>query len=313
MVSLRRAFAALLATTSLVNALPSTVSDSTTNSAESNSTTACNNSPSLCSRKYNNITHMGAHDSAFLRDASTSNSIAGNQYYNATVALNSGLRLLQAQVHTVNSTSGTTLELCHTTCSLLDAGTLEKWLSSIKTWMDAHENEVVTILLVNSDNQAASVFGKVFESSTSSTRSSPATSSSRTSATLTPQTPPAPPPRATSACTRRPALLNGARSRPSSWSTSSTRDPPSTPPTTLTACRPATSPVAAAATAPPRAAPASQAARPAAWRRERSSHSWLPPCSCFKRSESDCEGQCASMRLTFFNYTASGPENHGPS
>ncbi|KAF9874147.1 phosphoric diester hydrolase-like protein [Colletotrichum karsti] len=175
MVSLRNAFAALLATTAAVHALPSdtssTVSDAvntTSNAAESssNSTTACNNSPELCSRKYNNITHMGAHDSAFLRDASTSNSIAGNQYYNATVALNSGLRLLQAQVHTVNSTSGgTTLQLCHTTCSLLDAGTLENWLSSIKAWMDVHTNDVVTILLVNSDNQAASVFGKVFESS----------------------------------------------------------------------------------------------------------------------------------------------------
>ncbi|KAK2773340.1 hypothetical protein CKAH01_03800 [Colletotrichum kahawae] len=181
MVSLRRAFAALLATTSLVNALPSTVSDTTSNAAASNSTTACNNSPSLCSRKYNNITHMGAHDSAFLRDASTSNSIAGNQYYNATVALNSGLRLLQAQVHTVNSTSGTTLELCHTTCSLLDAGTLEKWLSSIKTWMDAHENEVVTVLLVNPDNQAASVFGKVFASSGISTYGYTPSSSSATS------------------------------------------------------------------------------------------------------------------------------------
>ncbi|KAJ0158091.1 putative secreted protein [Colletotrichum tanaceti] len=167
--SLRKAFAAVLASTAVVLALPSDSTaasvDSTTVSAESSNTTACNNSPSLCGRKYNNITHMGAHDSAFLRDASTQNSIAGNQYHNATVALNSGLRLLQAQVHLVNGTSGNVLQLCHTTCSLLDAGTLEKWLSAVKDWMDKHTNEVVTILLVNSDNQAASAFGKVFESS----------------------------------------------------------------------------------------------------------------------------------------------------
>ncbi|KAK6209534.1 hypothetical protein QIS74_11118 [Colletotrichum tabaci] len=167
--SLRKAFAAVLASTAAVYALPSDSTaaavDSTTVSAESSNTTACNNSPSLCSRKYNNITHMGAHDSAFLRDASTQNSIAGNQYHNATVALNSGLRLLQAQVHLVNGTSGNVLQLCHTTCSLLDAGTLENWLSAVKDWMDKHTNEVVTILLVNSDNQAASAFGKVFESS----------------------------------------------------------------------------------------------------------------------------------------------------
>ncbi|KAF6820484.1 hypothetical protein CSOJ01_00740 [Colletotrichum sojae] len=148
----RKAFAALLL--------------ATTASAQSSNTTACNNSPSLCNRRYNNITHMGAHDSAFLRDASTQNSIAGNQYFNATVALNSGLRLLQAQVHTANTTSGgTALQLCHTTCELLDAGTLEHWLSAVKAWMDVHTSEVVTILLVNSDNQPASAFGSVFESS----------------------------------------------------------------------------------------------------------------------------------------------------
>ncbi|OLN93976.1 PI-PLC X domain-containing protein 1-like protein 1 [Colletotrichum chlorophyti] len=164
-VSLRKALAAFLAATATVSALPSD-SSSVTVSATSSNSTACNNSPSLCSRKYNNITHMGAHDSAFLRDASTQNSIAGNQFLNATVALNSGLRLLQAQVHLVNSTSGgSVLQLCHTTCSLLDAGTLESWLSSIKAWMDTHTNDVVTILLVNSDNQAASAFAKVFESS----------------------------------------------------------------------------------------------------------------------------------------------------
>lgn len=122
---------------------------------------ACNNSPALCPRAYNNITHMGAHDSAFLRDASTGNSLAGNQYFNATVALSAGIRLLQAQVHLVN----TTLRLCHTDCSLLDAGPLDTWLARIKVWMDANPNDVVTILLVNSDNQPASSFGTAFESS----------------------------------------------------------------------------------------------------------------------------------------------------
>lgn len=40
---------------------------------------ACNNSPDLCGRSYANVTHLGAHDSAFLRDASTGYSQAGNQ------------------------------------------------------------------------------------------------------------------------------------------------------------------------------------------------------------------------------------------
>jgi len=103
----------------------------------------------------------GAHDAAFLRDESTGNSVAGNQFLNSTISLNSGLRLLQSQVHF----AGGKLELCHTACGALDAGSLQDWLVSIKTWMDGNPNEVVTLLLVNSDNQDVSAFGRVFEAS----------------------------------------------------------------------------------------------------------------------------------------------------
>lgn len=133
--------------------------------ATSTSTVACNNSPDLCSRQYSNVTHMGAHDAAFLRDASTDNSVAGNQYYNATKALNAGIRLLSLQVHNSNGT----LQLCHTTCELLDAGTLEDFLSKIKLWLDENTNEVVTLLIVNSDDQDVASFGEVYESSNIST------------------------------------------------------------------------------------------------------------------------------------------------
>jgi hypothetical protein len=139
--------------------------ETATEAAVSTSTIACNNSPLLCNRHYNNITHMGAHDSAFLRDSSTSFSTSGNQFYNATIALSAGIRLLQAQVHNSNGT----LELCHTTCTLLDGGTLETFLAEIKTWMDVNTNEVVTLLLVNSDDESAATFGSVFEASGIST------------------------------------------------------------------------------------------------------------------------------------------------
>jgi hypothetical protein len=144
--------------------------------AQSTSTVACNNSPALCSRQYSNVTHMGAHDAAFLRDSSTDNSVAGNQYYNATKALNAGIRLLSLQVHNQNGT----LQLCHTTCSLLDAGTLEDFLVKIKYWMDENPNEVVTLLIVNSDDEDVASFGKVYESSNISTYGyTPATVSAR--------------------------------------------------------------------------------------------------------------------------------------
>ncbi|KAI9734284.1 MAG: hypothetical protein M1834_002388 [Cirrosporium novae-zelandiae] len=126
-----------------------------------NTTVACNNSPDLCDRAYSNITHLGAHDSAFLRDSSTDYSDFGNQYYNATVALSAGVRLLSAQVHK----SDGEWHLCHTSCDYLDAGLASTWLAKIKYWMDENPHEVVTILLVNSDDATADELNEVFTNS----------------------------------------------------------------------------------------------------------------------------------------------------
>ncbi|CAG9937731.1 unnamed protein product [Clonostachys rosea f. rosea IK726] len=130
-------------------------------SSVASAATACNNSPTLCNRNYNNITYLGGHNSAFLRDASTDNSISGNQYFNASVALSAGLRLLQAQVHKENNT----LRLCHTSCSLLDAGPLQNWLGDVKSWMDKNPNDVVTILLVDSDSATTDEYASAFTGS----------------------------------------------------------------------------------------------------------------------------------------------------
>ena len=111
-------------------------------------TTACNNSPDLCSKSYSAITHLGAHNSPFLRDASTRFSASGNHYFNTTVQLSAGVRMLTGQVHKSNGG----WHLCHTSCDLLDAGLLSDWLVEIKTWMDSNPSDVVTILLVNADN-----------------------------------------------------------------------------------------------------------------------------------------------------------------
>ncbi|KAI9681909.1 MAG: hypothetical protein M1822_006986 [Bathelium mastoideum] len=122
----------------------------TSAAAIANQTKACNNSPSLCSRSYNNITHLGAHDSPFVRDQTTGFSTSGNQYYNSTVQLSAGVRLLTAQIHPFTASGGQTeWHLCHTSCDLLDVGKLSDWLSEIKTWMDQNPNEVVTVLIVN--------------------------------------------------------------------------------------------------------------------------------------------------------------------
>ena len=74
---------------------------------------------------------------------------AGNQNVDSPTQLDLGARLLSTQVHKSGDGS---LHLCHSSCDLLDAGTLAAWLTSIKTWLDANKNDVITLLLVNSDN-----------------------------------------------------------------------------------------------------------------------------------------------------------------
>lgn len=46
---------------------------------------------------------------------------------------------------------------------MLDAGKLSTWLSEIKDWLDANPNDVVTVLLVNSDDATASDLHSEFE------------------------------------------------------------------------------------------------------------------------------------------------------
>lgn len=50
-------------------------------------------------------------------------------------------------------------------CTLLDAGPLQNWLIDVKYWMDNNPNEVVTLLIVNSDGNDVAEFGSVFEAS----------------------------------------------------------------------------------------------------------------------------------------------------
>lgn len=130
-----------------------------------NASYACNNSPELCSRSYSSISHLGAHDSPFVSNGSSSSNNflsstdSSNQNVNSTAQLTAGVRLLSAQVHNNNGA----WHLCHTDCSLLDAGTLSAWLAEIKSWMDANPYDIVTLLLVNSDNASADQLNQEFK------------------------------------------------------------------------------------------------------------------------------------------------------
>lgn len=56
---------------------------------------------------------------------------------NTTAQLAAGVRLLSAQVHNSNGA----WHLCHSSCTLLDVGTLSKWLAEIKAWMDKNPRD----------------------------------------------------------------------------------------------------------------------------------------------------------------------------
>ena len=85
------------------------------NSGSSAQDVACNGNAALCSRLYSNVTQIGSHDSAFV-----GMSLTDNQLLSVTDQLDAGIRFLQAQTHVENGG----LELCHTSCTELDAGPL---------------------------------------------------------------------------------------------------------------------------------------------------------------------------------------------
>jgi hypothetical protein len=124
----------------------------------------CNNSPQLCDRSYGNITHLGAHDSPFVSNASNGYDIAGNQLYTSPVQLDAGVRLLTGQIQ-VNSAAPDELRLCHTSCTLYDAGTLVDWLSSINDWLDQNPNDVVSLLFVNGAGASSTAVDSALQTS----------------------------------------------------------------------------------------------------------------------------------------------------
>jgi hypothetical protein len=115
----------------------------------------CNGYANLCSRSYGNVTFVGAHDSY----AVGTNNLLVNQDYNLTQQLNDGVRMLQMQAH--NQTG--TIQLCHTSCELYNGGTLSDYLTNVKAWMDSNTNDVVTLLIVNSDNLLPTAYDAVFK------------------------------------------------------------------------------------------------------------------------------------------------------
>ncbi|KAF2720802.1 hypothetical protein K431DRAFT_225726 [Polychaeton citri CBS 116435] len=123
-----------------------TTSSSISTAAAPTNTIPCNNYPELCNRQYSNITEVCSHNSAFA----LKNNAGSNQMYPIVDQLNDGIRMLQGETHYVNGT----IYNCHTTCELLNAGTLQAELDIAAQWLSENPYEVLTFLVVNSDFRA---------------------------------------------------------------------------------------------------------------------------------------------------------------
>ncbi|KAJ5212584.1 uncharacterized protein N7498_004230 [Penicillium cinerascens] len=116
---------------------------STSTSTPVINTRPCNGYVEFCGRNYSNITMVAAHNSPFDRPGNA----ASNQMFDVTTQLNNGIRMLQFQTHYQNGT----MLLCHTSCELLNMGTLEAYLTKVAAWMRQNPFDVVTILMGNFD------------------------------------------------------------------------------------------------------------------------------------------------------------------
>lgn len=117
--------------------------------------------PELYSQRYSEQTFIGTHNSVAIRTPENGWSISGNQYFNVSTQLQSGVRLLQAQGH--SDPNGTNeIRLCHFNCALMDGGSLYDHLSTVKQFLDDHPWEVVTLLFVNTAGPSLAPWTKAY-------------------------------------------------------------------------------------------------------------------------------------------------------
>ncbi|PYH95459.1 PLC-like phosphodiesterase [Aspergillus ellipticus CBS 707.79] len=118
-------------------------STSTATATTPANTQPCNGYTEFCSRQYSNITMVTAHNSPFVKK----NNIASNQEYKVKTQLEDGVRMLSFEAHYYEED----IYLCHTSCDLLNMGTLEDYLTIVTDWIKDNPYDVVTIMIVNSD------------------------------------------------------------------------------------------------------------------------------------------------------------------
>ncbi|RYN51505.1 putative secreted protein [Alternaria tenuissima] len=127
------------------NSANGTVSATTSARPRPSNTRPCNGHVEFCERRFSNVSMVVAHNSPFVKP----HNAASNQVYPVLNQLSDGIRGLQFETHKPNASSG--IRLCHTSCNLLDVGTLESYLATVRGWLAEHPYEVIAIMMGNNN------------------------------------------------------------------------------------------------------------------------------------------------------------------
>lgn len=133
--------------------------ETSTTPPEPTNTQPCNGHVELCTRRYSNVTHVGCHNSPFVRPGNS----GSNQELPVRAQLDDGVRFLQAQIQFPEN--ATEPHFCHTSCDLLDAGPITDWLTEVTNWVRDHPYDVVTIMLGNGNYSHPSLYAPFIEKS----------------------------------------------------------------------------------------------------------------------------------------------------
>ncbi|RUS14272.1 PLC-like phosphodiesterase, partial [Endogone sp. FLAS-F59071] len=124
-------------------------------------TQSCNGDPSLCAKKYSQVTYVMTHKS-FAYQAGNSLS---TQHNDIPTQLHDGVRGFMFEAHLNPVTNPAGIELCFASCSALDAGSLVTILEQISLFLIENPSEVVTIFWNNAQNVPLSTLQTVYQQS----------------------------------------------------------------------------------------------------------------------------------------------------
>ncbi|KAI9468127.1 MAG: PLC-like phosphodiesterase [Benjaminiella poitrasii] len=119
---------------------------------------ACNGYSEYCSKPYHTLSYLMTHNSySYLINP------AANQACPVNTQLDDGVRGLKLSA--IKSSNSTDIHLCHTSCTILNAGPAIDTLTIVSNWLKSNPNEVVTIMWNNLGDFSTDAFKSAYTKS----------------------------------------------------------------------------------------------------------------------------------------------------